>query len=46
MIGVRFTRAANPPSWLAMLHGLLATFSPPYAADPGAGVHRIPSPDQ
>lgn len=24
MAGIRFGRGANPPSWLAMLHGLLA----------------------
>ena len=24
MAGIRFGRNANPPSWLAMLHGLLA----------------------
>ncbi|MEO8347113.1 MAG: hypothetical protein ABI607_15605 [Betaproteobacteria bacterium] len=24
MAGIRFARNANPPSWLAMLHGLLA----------------------
>ena len=24
MVGIRFSRNSNPPSWLAMLHGLLA----------------------
>ena len=25
MAGIRFARATNPPAWLAMLHGLLAS---------------------
>ncbi|QSX78199.1 hypothetical protein [Agrilutibacter solisilvae] len=25
MAAIRFTRAVNPPAWLAMLHGLLAS---------------------
>ena len=29
MAGIRFSRQVNPPAWLAMLHGLLASLRSP-----------------